>query len=839
MLKKSHVIVDKEKRRRASRQNKGSQPPVGSTVATGIGSLLQQHFVTDQNIKPIGLDKLISKTMDNVVSVVPGLNPAGKVIVESLVWCFAARRSLRELPFTEVEFGRFRLSIIKTAEVISEYQTDDCREQSFVKYWIDYFLAAGFEDDQKPVREEWMKKQLFHGWCRRFVVRAIAKRDLSFLYSLQKGSKQMWPPLKEENMRKAIIKSISNLCTSARKSDPNCLKAIIKVSKDIFANISWKETDLGNRFMPSSSACLQAPLKDGGALSLFKPIESPDRELVDTLGYLRAVNLEVDAWRQETFDTAIKQVSERLLYDVNASYDSEVKGVEKFMRGDGNRGSSRFGLFDVVYVGLFEPGKIRGISKGDGFLATALQPLQGKLLSAWKNTPWSTMKENDLLDSINLMDTMVPEEYWCSGDYEAATDKLHKDASIAALSAVPDHPLKSLGILSFQHGRITYVEPTLENFQKKPAERSFISYPLLNGQLMGHTLSFPLLCVINLAVLWETLQIWINDGLAISLGEKISRGRRAELIYKYAKINGDDVLFKGPFELFSIHRKVAESVGFKISQGKNYISKHSCLINSQLYTRKGNAMVRIGYLNLRLVKGNNIKGSIRTASDDRMSVDPTHIGKELNKMAKLAPWTASAIPTAFKRWESKLRDFKWFTPNWYLPVHLGGYGIDLQYAPQDLMVTRNQRLLAAMFVNEPELLLFRRDGVIIPKKFKSKIVGTFTIEKGSFNGPLPSHIKNVSDIDGTWLERLAYAERCNYKNVLNQVDSTDDLEMFIKANSMKRNKFYKPLSINGLIDYWTIQVHQNQSSEPPPLAPIKLSQDSSVQSMIYSLFLLL
>lgn len=837
MLKKSHVSEEKDESNRAHRQNIGSQPSVGSTVATGIGSLLQQHFVTDQNIKSIGLDKLISKTIDNVVSVVPGLNPAGKVIVESLVWCFAARRSSRDVPFTEVEFGRFRLSIIKTAEVIAEYQSEDCREQSFVKYWIDYFLAAGFEDEQRPVREEWMKKQLFHGWCRRFVVRAIAKRDLAFLYSLQKGSKQMWPPLKEENMRKAIIKSISNLCTSARKSDPNCLKAIIKVSKDIFSGISWKETDLGNRFMPSSSACLQAPLKDGGALSLFEPIESPDRETVNTLGYLRAVNLSVDTWRQKTFDTALERVSHSLL-DSDVSYDTESNGTEIFKRGD-SKGANRFGLFDVVYVGLFEPGKIRGISKGDGNLATALQPLQGKLLSAWKNTQWSTMKENDLLYSINLMDTMVPEEYWCSGDYEAATDKLHKDASIAALSAVPDHPLKSLGILSFQHGRITYVEPTLENFSRKPSERRFISYPLLNGQLMGHTLSFPLLCVINLAVLWETLQIWIDSGLSISLGEKISRGRRAEKIYKYAKINGDDVLFKGPLELFSIHRQVAESVGFKISQGKNYISKHSCLINSQLYTRKGDAMVRVGYLNLRLVKGNNIKGSIRAASDDRMSVDPTHIGKELNKMASLAPWTASAIPTAFKRWESKLRDFKWFTPNWFLPVHLGGYGIDMKYAPSDLKITRNQRLLAAMFINEPELLLFRRDGVIIPKVFKSKIVGNFTIEKGSMNGPLESHIKDVSDIDGTWLERLAYAERCNYRNVLNQVDSTDDLEMFLKANSLKRNRFYKPLSLQGLIDYWTIQIHQNQSSEPPPLSPIRLSQDTAIQSMIYSLFLLL
>lgn len=291
MLKKSHVIREKEKQNRVSRQNRGSQPSVGSTDATGIGSLLQQHFqVTDQNFKPKGLDKLISKTMDKIVSVVQDLNPAGKVIVESFVWCFAARRSLREVPFEQEEFNRFQLSMIKTAEVIAEYQSEDCKEQSFAKYWIDYFLAAGFEDNNRPVRESWMKKSLFHGWCRRFIARAIAKRDLSFLYSLQKGSKQMWPPLKEENMRKAILKSIGNLCTTAYKSDTDSLKAICKVAKDIFGDIDWKLTDLGSRFMPSSSACLQAPLKDGGALSLFEPIRIPDHEMINSLGYLRAVD---------------------------------------------------------------------------------------------------------------------------------------------------------------------------------------------------------------------------------------------------------------------------------------------------------------------------------------------------------------------------------------------------------------------------------------------------------------------------------------------------------------------------------------------------------------------
>jgi hypothetical protein len=192
----------------------------------------------------------------------------------------------------------------------------------------------------------------------------------------------------------------------------------------------------------------------------------------------------------------------------------------------------------------------------------------------------------------------------------------------------------------------------------------------------------------------------------VNVSERIDRHKRAKLIYKYALVNGDDILFKGPSSLIKIFKDVSSQVGFKVSQGKNYISPDTCLINSQLYIRKGGKMTREGYLNLRLIKGNNIKA--RVAGGEK-SVTPEQIGGELSKMARLCTWSRSAIPTAFKRWA---KDWKgcYFTPNWYLPVHLGGYGLDINIAPVDWKVTRAQREIAARFVADPTLALYRMKG---------------------------------------------------------------------------------------------------------------------------------
>jgi hypothetical protein len=736
----------------------------------------------------ISIEKCVLDSTDKVCQGLEGLIPSTKLIVESLVWCFVARRSLREVLFEDIEYGRFITSMRATALRIVSYQTVDTREQSYVKYWIDSYLAAGFLDSERPVRESWNLSDLFSGWCKRFVSRAVARRDLSFLYSLQKGSKQMWGPLSDENVRKTIRKSKERLC-SVRGMVPDVVaRTIRRVAGRIFRRPDEPVVS-GLRFMPSGSAVLQASLKDGGALSLFEPMVADQTGIVlpggKSVGMLHSLTRTIDEWRQSTFDSA-----------VDMAYAHAMD-----MDEDGG-----FTEFDVRFVHIFEPGKIRNISISDGYVATALQPLQGDMLSAWKRTPWSTMLHDDLLSKVRDMDAKVDEPLWCSGDYEAATDLLFKDATIACFSALTWHPLFPLGNLSLISGSMIYPDEETLKFEKNGV---FVGtrMRMYEGQLMGHTLSFPMLCVINLSVLRHALDEWVD--LAETNDDEVDRARRAEVIFENALVNGDDILFKGTSELIEIFKYVASSVGFKTSQGKNYISPDTCVINSQVYLRREGKMRRQGYLNLRLIKGNNIKA--RVAANEAM-VTPDQIGKELSKMAFNCPWTASAIPAAFSRWKDDWKVTK-YQPNWYLPVHLGGYGVDIALAPASWQVTRGQRLMAARFVADPRLALYRMKGMTVSSA-KLAFALLRPVMVGGDYVPQEFEIP-VTEASDDWLARMAYASRA-----INGASRTTD-EVGVVVSRFAHDFRLSPMSAEGLVRYWRAQLFVTGAPACPPIGEVK------------------
>jgi hypothetical protein len=749
---------------------------VGGTVAASISNFDHSRYC-------VGIEKTVLDCTEAVCSGVEGLIPSTRTIVESLVWCFVARRSQRVEMFSAQEYGRFVKSMRATAQRITGHQSDDVREQSYVKYWIDSYLAAVFLDAERPPRETWNVDDLFSGWCLRFVHRAIARRDLPFLYSLQKGSKQMWDVLKDENVRKSIRKSKERLCSARGVVSERMTEVIREVSDGIFRRP--RDPSVGKRFMPSGSAVLQASLRDGGALSLFEPLSVNHSPVTlpggKTLFSLHGVTSCVDAWRQSTWDTATKVAVEQ-------AYALDEDGY--------------FKEFECRFVHIFEPGKIRNISVSDGFVATALQPLQGFMLSAWKSTQWSTMLLDDLEPRIRDMDVLVDEPYWCSGDYEAATDLLYKDATLSCLNSLSWHPLHELAWTSIATGRMCYPdEATLKFFNKK---KEFIGerLPMYEGQLMGHTLSFPMLCVINLSVLKESISVWIQ--LSDNLDEKMSRARRGKLIYENALVNGDDILFKGDRLLIDTFKKVASSVGFKTSQGKNYVSPDTCLINSQVYLRRNGKMVRQGYLNLRLVKGNNIKA--RVAGGEK-PVTPEMIGKDLSKMARICPWTACSIPAAFRRWDSDWKT-SWFKPNWYLPVHLGGYGVDLRFAPKDLQISRAQRFIAAAFVSDPRLALYRKTGSMQIVKLAAACMN-YKVVAGDY---VPQEFELIDE----WLGRFAYASRA--KDGVHQQSDAD----IMVARRFRKHSRLSPMSAESLVRYWYAQVFSTGAPTCPPIGDVKM-----------------
>jgi len=432
-------------------------------------------------------------------------------------------------------------------------------------------------------------------------------------------------------------------------------------------------------------------------------------------------------------------------------------------------------MMDVKWCGVFEPGKIRPIGFMDGYLCTALRIPQGQMLSSWKKCRYSTMLESDLLARVRALDAKAPDLLWCSGDYKNATDLLLKDASLSALSAFEKHPLYQAMIASLGSGRIIYPDGP----DKFDPYKGGTTVSQLEGQLMGNPLSFPLLCVINLAVYRLTLYRWMVQ-------DRENRVQMYHLLYHNVIINGDDILFKGPQSLIDDFKSTSSDFGFQISIGKNYVSSDFCQINSQVFIRRKGVMVRKGYLNLRLIKGTNVKTGESQAK-------PTEIGKSLNEMVSLCPWTSRAVPGAMKRFSRERKT--WFEPNWYLPVHLGGYGLDVSMMPENHRFSRDQRRVASMFVADPKLVLFRKN--MISHKDKLKFSPDFFSTKivyGDYVPKMYEQFEEESILDG-WVARL------NLANLFISGKDPSTSDDFFMSKICKNSRL-KPMKTENMKDYF-------------------------------------
>jgi hypothetical protein len=746
------------------------ESPVGNT---GVASMWQsENLQNSPRVERLGN----SKSAQNLILTisrrsVEGLGASASIVqlVESLVWPFVAHRSLRAVWFSDKEFDRFVNSMRITARRLIEVSSEDNHEQSYLKYWLDSYLCLVFRDSQKVPRDSWITTPLFSGWLKRCVLRAIAKRDVSFIYSLQKGAKRAWPALGEVKKKQALDKHMQRL-SECHGTLPDDLEGeITRTSLSIFKKTNQRPTE-GSKFMPSGSACLQASRRDGGALSLIKrytmPLEGPEAAKI---GKLPVLNATVNSWRQSSYDQVYAEAVKR------------ITAVDD---------TGHVAALDVEVVAVPEPGKFRIITKGDGYLYSALQPLQSRMLSDWKGSRAATMLDEDLTERIRQIDHALPDlPLWCSVDYEAATDLLKRDATFAVFRPLYDAPLSDLAWAGFFAGRAKYPDGKVID--------------AIEGQLMGHPLSFPMLCVINLAVYHTAIRRWV--------AEDSSRAKLGVRMWDQVLVNGDDMLFKCSADFYPTFIRTATDAGFKISQGKNYLSPDCCMINSQVYRRTSvhrkvcrGQMKRFGYLNMKLVKGVSLKNGDSEAT-------PTQIGKDLSKMVTLCPWTNCAVPAALGRWKND-----WFGPtyhpNWYLPVHLGGFGLDPIHAPDTFSVTRSQREFAARFVADPRMALYRRKGMNIPT---AKLAGGLCHWR-MVPGDYVEREGESRDVDDLWLERLAYAARAH--------QGAAGVSDKIFVNHFRPQYRLKPMSELRLLSYWNAQVFAFSVPPCPPIGSIKLKR---------------
>jgi len=239
---------------------------------------------------------------------------------------------------------------------------------------------------------------------------------------------------------------------------------------------------------------------------------------------------------------------------------------------------------------VLEPLKVRLVSKGE--------PIKYWLSQAMQKYLWSGLQSSDIfrltgrpLMTADLYDIMKgdPSGMWVSGDYSAATDSVRMGWTIEAFEQI----LK-IAEVDYDYSRIlrrVLYGQMLEYGKKFPVEWAGLQQ---SGQLMGSTLSFPILCILNLAAYWCAHEE--------SVGHNVSMKKLPVLV------NGDDILFRVP-SIDSVQYqnwlRAIRVVGFELSPGKNYVHPRYLTVNSEGhdFNPETGRLRKIGYLNVGLLIG--------------------------------------------------------------------------------------------------------------------------------------------------------------------------------------------------------------------------------------------
>jgi len=261
---------------------------------------------------------------------------------------------------------------------------------------------------------------------------------------------------------------------------------------------------------------------------------------------------------------------------------------------------------DTVKVApILEPLKVRLVSKGDPLTYAASMPMQKQMHSFLKRKPQFSLIGKPVepanfeflsqhrTSRLIANDPRCPGEWvWNSGDYSAATDGLDirftKQIFETLLTKIDDSDASIVQTWKQVLRHVLY-EQTLE-YPGKPSQirkDGLLPGRQQNGQLMGSTLSFPVLCIANLVCYWLALEDYINE-LNYYKWERSTSKRKKPFQRRHLRfselavlINGDDILFMMNKFLRTFWLRRIEEVGFKLSPGKSLEHEFLATVNSQ------------------------------------------------------------------------------------------------------------------------------------------------------------------------------------------------------------------------------------------------------------------
>jgi len=530
----------------------------------------------------------------------------------------------------------------------------------------------------------------------------------SFAYSLSQA-KRGWCSLSLEAEAKFLKKHKERMAAPSKELGEEQKFYLSWAARLVFDTpFAYDPTGTGPSVRGHTMECERGPLSDPGNETDHVMVKSWTRDSDGALGYCKA---------EHGYDPLMgSDPTSAKLNELQSNVSAARWELNRSLRWEAKLTQARDQARVIVVT---EPAKFRPVTAGSPLLYTSFLPIQAYMLQAWKSSPFSTMEDEDLTGRVGellkfhstLFGDRVP--LLNSADYEAATDNMlgtvtrHLMRWFCENKPVPADVVETLD-RTISDCLLYYPDYDLKN--KKSGKASWAAVLQTNGQLMGHPLSFPLLCVANLATVLANRFPYCyspnrvgadyDQGLN-AFWERFHLEANKKDLSGLCLVNGDDLLYpmvnQAEFDRWAVF---ARSLGLIPSFGKCFLSLVKAMINSQLFQIGADGSVkRLGYLNQKLV--------LNVCLKQQGGSDQSQVGRDLSLMFKLCPKTVCSLSDAMRNRKSLLPGMSWF-----VPPHRGGCGIDPVYSNKPVKLTVRQRCLASASFRDPFLsLLCGRESV--------------------------------------------------------------------------------------------------------------------------------
>lgn len=416
--------------------------------------------------------------------------------------------------------------------------------EEYVKFETSFILAKCLGSETPPIPDflDWNHTPgtLFCGGLHRKIWMRCSlrrrKQDVSLALSLHRVkavAEPLLPYVVSEKMKENFEALTQDPPLESVRKLIRHEKEVRRTTRELFylaSNKGWKH-NLSTP-LPSLHASTETPRKMGGA---YKDLLNED-----PLGLLG-------------FPFLIGYAREgRRVREVRVPYDPE-EVLERL------RTVPQVDRISTRRVPILEPFKVRVVSCGQAIpyqLARRYQPSFWSMLQCSEacqlvGTPFT---ERDVIQSC-LLGMCGVHSVMVSGDYKAATDNID--------------PLLSAAVLDEWLQLVKAPWEDRINLMKTLVGHDIDGVPQSWGQLMGSPISFPVLCIVNLAI--------------TRMVQEDAYGWRIPLWWGSIRVNGDDILFPLPPADYQHWVEEMSCAGLTPSLGKNYVSREYVMLNSRVF----------------------------------------------------------------------------------------------------------------------------------------------------------------------------------------------------------------------------------------------------------------